>query len=274
MKRIVSAETKKKISLANKGKTSWAKGKKLSLEHRKNLSIARKLYFQKNPDAMSGENNPNFGKKFDEEYRKKLSDSHNGLVSGMNGKKHSESTKKKMSQSAKGRTPWNKGKKTPPDVRLKQSKVARGRKASVEARKNMSIAQLKAIKEGKKRIPSNGNFICGHFYSTKNKKIIHYRSSYELMAYNLLEVNNNVSCYRVEPLAIEYRMNGKTRLYIPDILILYKNGNKKIVEVKPKRMLSEFINKKKIAAAKEYCQNNNMEFAVWTEDRLFGDNPC
>ena len=274
MGRKHSEKTKMKISQANKGKPSWAKGKTLSLEHRKNLSNARKLYFKKNPNAMDGKNNPNFGKKFSKEYRKKLSDSHKGISSGMKGKNHSKETKEKISITKEGYIPWNKGKSTPVEVRKKQSKVALGRKPSQEARKNMSIAQNKRIKEGKRIIFRNKNFISGNFYSLKNKKTIHYRSSYELRAYELLEVDSKVKNYCVEPFAIEYKINETIKLYIPDILIYYKNGDKKLVEVKPSRRLNEQINQKKIIAAKEYCKDNDIKFSLWTEEKLFKELSC
>ena len=57
----------------------------------------------------------NIGKKFTEEHRKNLSESHKGNTPSNKGKvgyfTHSEETKKKMSESKKGKTPWNKGKK-------------------------------------------------------------------------------------------------------------------------------------------------------------------
>lgn len=53
--------------------------------------------------SAKGRTSFNKGKKFNDEYKKKLSDSHKG-------KKHLEETKKKMSESHKGKIPANKGK--------------------------------------------------------------------------------------------------------------------------------------------------------------------
>jgi hypothetical protein len=110
--RKLSEATKRRISLTkksqvayNKGK-KWTpeereqfnnfvsapwKGKKLSKEHRKKLSLARK-----------GKNNPCYGKSVPEERKRKISES-------LKGRKHTEKARKKMSLSHKGKIPWNKG---------------------------------------------------------------------------------------------------------------------------------------------------------------------
>lgn len=61
-----SEETKKNISLSKKGKPlPHLNGKERSLSHRKNISL-----------SLKGRTSPNKGKKFDDQYRKKLSDAH------------------------------------------------------------------------------------------------------------------------------------------------------------------------------------------------------
>jgi group I intron endonuclease len=87
-------ETKKKISLASKGRPK-------SEEHKKNMSLALKgenhpMYGKK------GKNNPNYDKKHSEESKMKMSLTRTG-------KKHSEESKMKMSQAQYLR--WAKQKK-------------------------------------------------------------------------------------------------------------------------------------------------------------------
>ena len=72
MGKVISKETRRKLSEANKGQIPWIKGRKHSEETRRKISIANK------------------GKKkkpFTDEHIKNLSESHKGLVSGMKGKK-------------------------------------------------------------------------------------------------------------------------------------------------------------------------------------------
>ena len=91
---VASEETRKKMSLAQKGKH-------ISEEQKKKLSIALKGRIMSDEHKKKiGEANK--GRHHSEESKKKISESHKGLQSGekhpMFGKHHSEESKKKMSQ--------------------------------------------------------------------------------------------------------------------------------------------------------------------------------
>lgn len=89
--RVVSEETKRKVSESNKGKKrgyTWNKGKKMSKEFCDKVSQSHK------------------GKTLSEEHKQKIKDSSNlhperHITNGMKGKRHSEETKRKMSESHK-----------------------------------------------------------------------------------------------------------------------------------------------------------------------------
>ena len=88
--RKLSEETRKKISLGNKGKTSPMKGKKLSEETRLKMKLAH-------IGKHNGANNGMYGGKYHtEEWRKKHSEA-------LKGRKHTEETKAKMRHSHKKR---------------------------------------------------------------------------------------------------------------------------------------------------------------------------
>jgi hypothetical protein len=116
--RILSEETKKKISDAKVGKyrgiNSYCYGKHLSEETKRKIGNAHKG--KKISDEMkktlsmklSGENNPNYGKHHTEEAKKKMSEKtkeryKNGFENFMKGKNHTKKTKKEMSKKAKNR---------------------------------------------------------------------------------------------------------------------------------------------------------------------------
>ena len=86
-----SAETRKKMSEAHKGRT-------LSEETRKKLS-----------EALSGDNNPMYGMHHSEESRRKISESCKGKPGWLKGKHQSEDTCQKLSEAAKGKHWWNNG---------------------------------------------------------------------------------------------------------------------------------------------------------------------
>jgi hypothetical protein len=110
----------------------------------------------------------------------------------------------------------------------------------------------------------------GYYYSEKNKKQIYYRSMYELMAYRRLEEIQEVTSYEIEPFSIRYiRNEGYEGNYTPDILVHYSNGHKKVIEVKPARLLQLWNNPAKLKALSEYVnEQNNMSFEIWTEREI------
>ena len=116
-------------------------------------------------------------------------------------------------------------------------------------------------------------FKYGHFYSNKNNKKMFYRSSYELQAYKILEQMNVVEKYIYEPFGICYQMNGIKYIYRPDLLVIYKNGEKQIIEIKPRKELDDIVNIKKFEGAERFCLDKNLSFGVWTEDILFHNEP-
>ena len=110
-----SAETRKKMSEAHKGKQAWNKGIPQSEEAKK-----------KNSEAHKGENNYWFGKHHSEEARKKMSEKKKGKPSWMKGKHHSEDTRKKMSEKKKGKSSGMKSKHHSAEARKKMSEVHKG----------------------------------------------------------------------------------------------------------------------------------------------------
>ena len=93
-----SEETKKKISTVNKGKPSPLKGRKLSEEHRKNISEALKGVNTWTKGGVPW----NKGVPCTEERKKKISSANKGKPSHWKGKKLSEEHKAKMSETRSG----------------------------------------------------------------------------------------------------------------------------------------------------------------------------
>ena len=121
-------ESKMKISIKNKGRVPWNKGKIGLYKHEE--EIKQKI------------SKGNKGKQFSKEHRQNLSKSHKAHPSmGMLGKKHREESKQVMSEKAKDRIPWNKGRATPEETKRKQSETQKGkpwsvmRRAAYEAKK-------------------------------------------------------------------------------------------------------------------------------------------
>lgn len=109
--------------------------------------------------GLFGELNPNYGKKFSDETRRKLSESHIGIQSGENhpmyGKHHSEETKKLISDKKSGINHPNYGKHLSEETKNKISDKAKlrtgeknnrfGTHHSEETKKKMSLSSGKKI---------------------------------------------------------------------------------------------------------------------------------
>lgn len=155
--------------------------------------------------------------------------------------------------------------------KIKETKRTHPIKFSEERLELSSFLSAKRLVDGK-----NEKLGCfkygkmGKFWSNKNNKEIFYRSSFEKRAFELLENDEEVISYEHEPFHLKYKIQNKTRYYVPDILICYKN-NQKLVEIKPLAMTTTEIFFAKQESATQFCKENNMTFEVWTEVVLFPD---
>ena len=58
------------------------------------------------------------------------------------------------------------------------------------------------------------------------------------------------------------------RWYIPDVLEIYQDGRKELIEVKPSGLTNKEINQFKFIAAREYCKQGGILFKIITEKDL------
>ena len=89
----------------------------------------------------------------------------------------------------------------------------------------MRCAIWKDPKDPRKKKKKIG-FEEGYFPSAKNRKRLHYRSSWEREVYETLEKMDDVVRFEVEPLVIEYWFNGENLNYLPDLKVHFRDGHK------------------------------------------------
>lgn len=104
------------------------------------------------------------------------------------------------------------------------------------------------------------------FHDSPKAGLIHYRSSYELQAYKLLDEDPTVVSYGSETYIVKYEFDGRHKNYTPDITAILADGSELVIEVKPECKVYEPKNLAKLEAAfKAFPQ-----FELWTERELFG----
>lgn len=98
-----------------------------------------------------------------------------------------------------------------------------------------------------------------------------FRSGWEQKYALWLDAQEGVVSYRYEPYPIEYLSNYRTkkiRKYYPDFEVVYVDGMKRLVEIKPKKKLTVAKNIKKFAAARAHCLHEGLTFVIVTEVEL------
>lgn len=132
----------------------------------------------------------------------------------------------------------------------------------------MSTSTNVTVRHGKAK------YVQGDFYSKKNDEQFPYKSSYELAFLHQIETNPEVLSYIYEPFELYYNdYTGKRRIYIPDFMVLYKDGSIQISEIKPKIMLQDFDVQSKARSCREYLIENykdiKINYKFITEKDLF-----
>ncbi|MBI19525.1 MAG: head completion protein [Euryarchaeota archaeon] len=126
-------------------------------------------------------------------------------------------------------------------------------------------------------------------YKGNHKEVV-YRSSWERAVFRFLDGHNNITEWSSEEYVIPYRCatDKKVHRYFVDIYFKDSNGQKWLVEIKPKkqtvppakpkrktkRYLNEVLtymkNESKWKAANAWCLDRGYKFAIWHEDTLKG----
>ena len=152
----------------------------------------------------------------------------------------------------------------------KKYKDIYGEDRANEIRLKQSNSAIKRIQDGLFN-PSFGRklFKHGHFFSIKNNKLLYYRSSLELLTYQLLESLSKVVKYEVEVIKVSYKQyDNSIHNYIVDLLVYYNDGNRDLIEVKGTWDLEDDNVIRKLEAGKNFAEENNMGFKIITEKDL------
>jgi hypothetical protein len=117
---------------------------------------------------------------------------------------------------------------------------------------------------------------------------IEYRSLWERQVFKWCDQNPSVKAWSSEEVVIPYicRTDGKAHRYYVDLFIEFDNGERYLIEIKPKAQTIQPVEKKiktkkyitevltyaknlsKWETADRYAQSKNMHFEIWHEDTL------
>jgi hypothetical protein len=120
------------------------------------------------------------------------------------------------------------------------------------------------------------------------KKVPHFRSSWEHSFMRFCDSNPSILQWASESIHVPYinPFTNRSTIYVPDFLIVYvnKKGENKaeLIEIKPSKQTTleaagrsvrdqaaAVLNQYKWAAAQAWCNQNNINFRVVTENDIF-----
>lgn len=127
-----------------------------------------------------------------------------------------------------------------------------------EQLENYSKGAIKRI-QANPDIGSNKYTLRGKYISEKTGKTMGYRSSYELRLMKCFDADNEVLDYVYEGFSIKL---GTGKRYLPDFVINYKDGSKKMIEAKG-WIKDPAVFELKCKTATSYCNSNNILYEVW-----------
>jgi|GEM_PF-3221359 len=230
------------------------RGGKLTKEHKEKIR-----------NSLIGRPSPMKGRRLSEERKQKIREKNKGSGNPFYGKKHSLETKIKMSKNhadvsrASGhplQSPESKEK-----ARL--SRIKNKKPLSEKARINKSLAMVKYIQNNPEKIV-NKNSKRGWFLTYKYHKLIYYRSSYELRMLKIWDDDDNVVQILPESISLPYYDKDVLRNFIVDFMLIFSNGEDKLVEIKPKNLLTYNNNPLKIETLQMFCQCMDMDYEIIT----------
>lgn len=98
--------------------------------------------------------------------------------------------------------------------------------------------------------------------SKKAGKEVWVRSTWEERVVRVLDACPAVARIRMEPLMIKYPFEGRTKHYLPDVLVTFYNGVQELWEIKPKEFVLWPINVAKFAALNAHAHEHGFNARI------------
>jgi hypothetical protein len=115
-----------------------------------------------------------------------------------------------------------------------------------------------------RKVSNHGGNVIGKFPSIKMKRMLAFESLIERDYLYLLDYDPDVAWFEEQPLTIAYQHEGKTLHYTPDFHLVEK-GRDVLVECKPEKFVNTDENRRKFAAAHDWCLERGWEFRTVTD---------
>lgn len=192
--------------------------------------------------------------------------SHAGRRNSSYGQEFTEERKRKIGEKSRGRkiTPYERTGEIKEKISHSLKKYYSEHEVSQETRQKLSDAWARGCYDNSPM----GRGYSGYIYSIKNNTDFYFRSFLELAYLLILEKEESVQYYEVEPFKIRL---SNSHFYIPDVLI---NGQL-LIELKPSNHLN-YENKERWeleqSGIKKFCAEHNYDYEVIYDDHIGFDS--
>jgi hypothetical protein len=116
--------------------------------------------------------------------------------------------------------------------------------------------------------PTRGRNYRSKISRSKSLRIIHTESLLERDFVRLANFDSKVLKISFQPIGIRFHYKGRRRRYFPDFLIITKDGQPFLIEVKLTKFVNTNLNKAKFEAARLLCLEKGWIFHVITEEQI------
>ena len=118
-----------------------------------------------------------------------------------------------------------------------------------------------------REVSNRGRNVIGRFPSIKMARMIAFESLIERDFIYLLDHDPEVVWFEEQPLSIPYHHEGRALSYTPDFHLV-KGDRHVLVECKPDRFVDKEENRRKFAAARDWCGQHGWVFRIVTGDQV------
>jgi hypothetical protein len=151
----------------------------------------------------------------------------------------------------------------------KLNESARFRAAVGEVRVHGTLRQQPLLPPSRNPVtPTGRGSMRGSFASLKNAIPLKFESDLERKVFALLEFAPSVTRYSQQPPRMPLRIDGRTRLYTPDVAVQWRNGAIWLIEVKPSDLAAQDSWQAKFEAAQVAAAELGYRFVVVTERQV------
>ena len=130
-------------------------------------------------------------------------------------------------------------------------------------RTELDLYRTPGVHRTQKHIP-------GFFWMSQVNQMVWYESRLEMFILKQLDFSQAITAILPQPFCLHFKDEGKRRRHIPDFLVWLADGNRLLVNVKPRKYVSKPNNQRSFKACETLCESLGWSYTTLSEpDPIF-----